>query len=231
VISSTTGADGIRVMDTGDDGIQVGVPPDAPNYGVYIPSPGVTTYGLWPNTANASGEWALFTLDKIEAGNVVANAFSLVARVTGPDSLEVGDVVAVTGAGEALPGGHNPLPMVRRANEVTYNGVIGVVERRMIWAPAPSKEEYSLQGADGPAQSGEYVSLIIYGVAEVKIAAGSGIIAGQRLTASDIEGRVRALQTRQVDGMTVTEGTPVIGIALAAPSPDRETIPVFVTLR
>ena len=231
VISSTTGADGIRVMDTGDDGIQVGVPPDAPNYGVYIPSPGVTTYGLWPNTANASGEWALFTLDKIEAGNVVANAFSLVARVTGPDSLEVGDVVAVTGAGEALPGGHNPLPMVRRANEVTYNGVIGVVERRMIWAPAPSKEEYSLQGADGPAQSGEYVSLIIYGVAEVKIAAGSGIIAGQRLTASDIEGRVRALQTRQVDGMTVTEGAPVIGIALAAPSPDRETIPVFVTLR
>ncbi len=231
VISSTTGADGIRVMDTGDDGIQVGVPPDVPNYGVYIPSPGVTTYGLWPNTANASGEWALFTLDKIEAGNVVANAFSLVARVTGPDSLEVGDVVAVTGAGEALPGGHNALPMVRRADEATYNGVIGVVEKRMVWAPAPGKEEYSLQGADGPAQSGEYVSLIIYGVAEVKIAAGSGIIAGQRLTASDIEGRVRALQTRQVDGMTVTEGAPVIGIALAAPSPDRETIPVFVTLR
>ncbi len=231
VISNTTGSDGIRVLDTGDDGIQIGSDPDVPNYGVYIPSPGVATYGLWPNTANATGEWALYTVDKIKAGNVVANAFSLVARVTGVDPLEIGDVVAVTGAGEALPGGHYPLPMVRRADETTYSGVIGVVERRMVWAPAPGKEEHSLQGVDGPAQPGEYVSLIVYGVAEVKVAAGSDIVAGQRLTASGLEGRARALQTRQVDGMTVTEGAPVIGIALAPPSPDRETIPVFVTLR
>ena len=231
VISNTTGADGIRVYGTADDAIQLGSDPDHSNYGVYIPSPGMNTYGLWPNTANASGEWALFTVDKIEAGNVVAHAFSLVARVSGPDALEAGDVVAVTGAGDALPGGHVDLPVVRRADQGTFNGVIGVVERRMLWAPAPGKEEHSLQGADGPAQPGEFVSLIIYGVAEVKVAPGSGIAAGQHLTASDLEGRVRALQTRQVDGMTVTEGAPVIGIALAAPSPGQDTIPVFVTLR
>ena len=231
VISNTTGSDGIRVLDTGDDGIQIGSDPDVPNYGVYIPSPGVSTYGLWPNTAQAAGEWALFTVDKIEAGNVVANAFSLVARVTGTEPLETGDVVAVTGAGEALPGGHNSLPMVRRADQGTHDGVIGVVEKRMVWALAPGKEEHSLQGADGPAQPGEYVSLIIYGVAEVKVAPDSDIAAGQRLTASNLGGRARALQTRQVDGMTVTEGATVIGIALAAPSPGRDAIPVFVTLR
>lgn len=230
VISNTTGADGIRIYDTADDAIQIGSAPDNSNYGVYIPSPGVNTYGLWSNTANASGEWALYTLDKIEAGNVLANAFSLLARVTDAP-LEIGDVVAVTGAGDALPGGHNALPLVRRADAATYNGVIGVVERRMIWAPAPGKEEYSIQGADGPAQPGEYVSLVIYGVAEVKVAPGSNIAAGQRLTASDLEGQARALQTRQVDGMTVTEGAPVIGIALAAPSPGKATIPVLVTLR
>ena len=231
VISSTTGADGIRVLDTGDDGIQIGSDPETPNYGVYIPSPGVATYGLWPNTSDAAGEWALFTVDKIEAGNVVAQAFSLVAQVTGADGLERGDVVAVTGAGTALPGGHVPLPVVRRADEATYNGVIGVVEKRMVWAAAPGKEEHSLQGADGPAQPGEYVSLIIYGVAEVKIASATDISAGQRLTASDLAGRARSLQTRQLDGMTVTESAPVIGIALADPSPNQETIPVFVTLR
>lgn len=231
VISNTTGADGIRVYDTKDDAIQLGSDPDNSNYGVYIPNPGVETYGLWPNTKNAGGNFALYTIDNIEAGNVVANAFSLVARVTGVDVLEVGDVVAVTGAGDTLPGGHVSLPMVRRADQETYNGVIGVVAGRMIWAPAPGKEEHSLQPADGPAQSGEYVSLVVYGVAEVKVAPDSGITAGQRLTASDLEGRARALQTRQVDGMTVTEGAPVIGIALAAPSPGRETIPVFVTLR
>jgi hypothetical protein len=101
----------------------------------------------------------------------------------------------------------------------------------MIWAPTPGKDEHSMQGADGPAQPGEYVSLIVYGVAEVKIAANSDIAAGQRLTASDLAGRARALQTREVDGMTVTEGAPVIGIALAATTPGRDTIPVFVTLR
>ena len=231
VISNTTGANGVFIRDTADDAIQIGSNPDYANYGVYIPSPGVPTYGLWPNTSDANGEWALYTVDKIEAGNVVANAFSLVARVSGAVSLEIGDVVAVTGVGEALPGGHNALPMVQLASQPTYSEVIGVVDRRMVWAPAPGKEEYSLQGADGPAQPGEYVSLIIYGIAEVKIAPDSGIAVGQRLTASNMVGRARALQTRQLDGMTVTEGAPVIGIALDAPAADRDTIPVFVTLR
>ena len=126
VISDTVGSDGIRVLDTGDDAIQLGSDPANSNYGVYIPSPGVNTYGLWPNTANASGEWALYTLDNIEAGNVVANAFSLVARVSGTTPLEAGDVVAVTGAGEALPGGHNALPLVQQADQATHLSLIHI---------------------------------------------------------------------------------------------------------
>ena len=126
VISNTTGANGVFIRDTADDAIQIGSAPDYANYGVYIPSPGVSTYGLWPNTANASGEWALYTVDNIEAGNVVANAFSLVARVSGTAALEAGDMVAVTGAGEALPGGHNAVPMVRRADQATYLSLIHI---------------------------------------------------------------------------------------------------------
>ena len=72
VIENTTGSDGIRILDTGDDSIQIGSPPDVGNYGVYIPSPGVSTYGLWSNTANASGEWALYSVDNIQAGNAVS---------------------------------------------------------------------------------------------------------------------------------------------------------------
>ena len=59
VISNTPGNNGILVLDTGDDSIQIGNPPDVANYGVYIPTPGVSTYGLWSNTANAAGQWAL----------------------------------------------------------------------------------------------------------------------------------------------------------------------------
>jgi hypothetical protein len=104
----------------------------------------------------------------------------------------------------------------------------------MVWAVAPGKEaegEKSLQSAAGPAQPGDYVSLIVLGVAQVKVDATTTIKAGERLTASRLAGRARALETRDVEGMVVTEGAPTIGIALAAPAAGQETIPVFVILR
>ena len=234
VISNTTGSDGIRVYDTGDDGIQMGSAPDYPNYGMYIPSPGVSTYGLWPNTANASGEWALYTVDNIEAGNVLANAYSLLAQVTGPDSLAPGDVVAVTGMAANAIGGTDRLPLVRLADETQYTGLIGVVSQRMVWALAPGKEAegaMSMQSADGPAKPGDYVSLVVMGVTDVKVDPGAAIVAGERLTVASLPGHTRALQTRVLDGMTLSEGAPVIGVALEALAEGRDTIAVFVNLR
>jgi hypothetical protein len=234
VISNTTGADGIRIMDTGDDGIQIGSDPDYPNYGVYIPSPGVSTYGLWPNTADAAGQWALFTVDNIEAGNVFASAFSIVAKVSGSDPVSTGDLVAVEGVSEPVPGGTNPLPLVRMADSESYNGVIGVVTSRMVWDLAPGKEtegEMSMHSADGLAQPGDYVSLMVYGVADLKIDPQAQITAGDRLTASSLAGAARPLREQEVNGMMITEGAPVIGIALSAPAEGQTTIPVFVTLR
>jgi hypothetical protein len=234
VITNTTGSDGIRIFDTTDDAIQIGSATNFANYGVYIPSPGVSSLALWPNTAQAQGEWALYTTDKIVAGNVSGSSFSMVAQVTGSDALTAGDVVAVTGVADALPGSVAPLPVVRLADASKFTGVIGVVESRMVWEVAPGKEEegeMSLHSATGPAKSGDYVSLIIYGVAQVKVDASAGIVAGERVTASSLSGQVRALQTRTVEGMVVTEGAQSIGIALAAPTEGQTTIPVFVTLR
>jgi hypothetical protein len=233
VISNTTGSDGVRIYDTGDDAIQIGSDPDYANYGVYIPSPGVSTYGLWPNTADPAGQWALFTVDNIEAGNVFANAYSLVAKVSGPTPLAVGDVVAVTGVTDPIPGGTVPLTQVRAADGAAFTGVVGVVASRMAWEAAPGKEaegEMSMHSASGPAMPGDYVALVIYGITEVRVAPGASIAAGDRLTVADA-GQVRALQTRTVEGMVVTEGAQVVGIALAAPVEGQESIPVFVTLR
>lgn len=234
VISNTTGSDGVRIYDTADDAIQIGSDPNYSNYGVYIPSPGVANYGLWPNTADASGEWALFTVDNIEAGNVVANSYSVVAQVTGPNPLTAGDVVAVTGVTDPIPGGTVPLPLVRTANEVAFTGAIGVVASRMVWGIAPGKEaedEMSMHSVAGPAHPGDYVSLVVYGITEVKVEPGASITAGDRLTIAAAFGQVRALQTRTVEGMVVTEGAQVVGIALAAPTEGQATVPVFVTLR
>jgi len=234
VIENTTGSDGIRVLDTGDDAIQIGSNPDIPNYGVYIPSPGVSTYGLWPNTSNALGEWGLYTVDNIQAGNVFASAYTVIAKVTGSDALTKGDVVAATGVAEPIPGSQSSLSLVRLADDVQFTGIVGVVERRMVWAVAPGKEDegaMSMQGAEGPAYPGDYVALTIAGVAQVKVDASSPIVAGQRLTAAGRAGHTRALKTRNVEGMTVSEGAPVIGVALSAPTAGNSTIPVHVTLR
>ena len=49
---------------------------------------------------------------------------------------------------------------------------------------------------------------------QVKVAAGeSAITAGTRLTAAT-DGQVRPLQIRTIEGMLVTEGAPVLGVAL-----------------
>jgi len=234
VISNTTGSDGIRILDTGDDSIQIGSPPDVANYGVYIPSPGVSTYGLWSNTSNASGEWALFSVDDINVGTVFASVYSLVSQVTGSSPLSPGDLVAAGGVTDPIPGGSSPIPLVLLADSEINTGVIGVVQSRMVWEVAPGKEDegaMSLQSADGPAQPGEYVSLIVYGVAEMRIAPNTPIAVGERLTASSLAGVGRPLQKQEINGMLVTEGAPVIGIALAAPVESQDTIPVFVTLR
>ncbi|MCC6190694.1 MAG: DUF2190 family protein [Anaerolineales bacterium] len=234
VISNTTGSDGIRIYDTGDDSIQIGVPPDVANYGVYIPSPGVSTYGLWSNTANASGEWALYSVDNVQAGNVLASGFSLLAQVTGPAALELGDVVAVAAAGKPMPGGTDSLPLVRLADSAEHTGLIGVVSQRMVWALAPGKEDegaMAMQGAEGPAEPGDYVMLVVAGVAQVKVAPGAPITAGERLTADGLPGHTRALQTRIIEGMRVTEGAPVIGVALETPAEGQATIAVYVNLR
>jgi hypothetical protein len=234
VISNTTGNDGIRVLDTGDDAIQIGSSPDVANYGVYIPSPGVSTYGIWSNTANADGEWAFYSVDKIQAGNVSANAYSLVAKVTGPTALEVGDVAAVAGMADALPGAQNAIPMVRLADDEQFTGVIGVVTGRMVYDVAPGKGDegaMSLQSAEGPANPGDYVALVIYGIAQVKLQAGTAVQVGERLTTSAVAGQARTLETRQLEGMVVTEGAQTIGIALETATAGQELIPVFITLR
>ncbi len=231
-ILNTTTTDGLRINDTSDDGIQIGTGTDYPNYGVYIPSPGVSTYALWPNTANASGNYALYTVDNIEAGVVTLSAQTVVAKVAGTDALAAGDVVAAAGVTDPIPGATNRLALVQLAGR-DATGVIGVVAGRMEWRLAEGKEaegEMVLMPAEGAARDGDYVSLVVLGVADVRVARGASIGKGTRLTAADAGGAVRALRTESLNGMAVSEGAPVIGVALDD-SRGRDTVPVFVNLR
>ncbi|MCA9958434.1 MAG: hypothetical protein KC443_05345 [Anaerolineales bacterium] len=228
--------DSIRVGASNDDGIQVSDGIDYPNYGVYVPSPGVPETALLVQTAEVNGEWALSTQDKIQAANVTFQSLTLLAQVDGADALSAGDVVAVSGIATPLPDSHEQMPLVRLADASTWTGVVGVVETRMLYQVAPGKEvegEMIWHSADGPAQPGDYVSLTIYGVAQVKVGetAVSSITSGQRLTAAETPGYARALRTETINGMVISEGAPVIGIALDSPDPATGLVPILVTLR
>lgn len=216
----TTSGDAIRVTKGGDDGIQIGDGTNFPNYGVYVPGPGTTYTALYVQTAQASREWALHTDDKIRAANVTLQSVTLIAVVAeGTAELMAGDVVTAIGLAEAPLDGSTPLASVTLAGG-GLDGVVGVVESRMELVPEPGKADeqpapLALHSASGPAKAGDYVAITIAGVALVKADAATGpIAAGQRLTQAATPGHARALQSRNLEGMSVAEGAPVIGVAL-----------------
>jgi hypothetical protein len=217
-IENLAGSDGIRVNDTADDGIQMGSDPNYPNYGFYIPSPGVPVYGLWPNTAEAAGEWALFTVDKIEAGNVAAAAFTTVARAGEGEELSPGEVVTADGVGAPIPGSVDDLAALGEARQATP--VVGVVASRMVFAQAPGKQERALRSAPGPARSGDYVAVVTHGVAEVAVADAGAASGGDLLGVAAGEATAASRAS-----------TPVVGIALDQPDPETGMQPVFVDPR
>ncbi len=205
--------DGVRITDADGDGIQIGDGTNFPAAGLRISSPGVPGDALLPNTSDASGQWALWTVDNIQAGNVFMSAQTLVAVVGGARALAPGDVVAAGGLADGIPGATNRLVQVRLADGTASN-VVGVISSRM--ALTDNEGDQVMRSVAGTAQTGDYVAITVLGAAVVKVQDGDALEPGQRVTAG-ADGAVRALQTRTVDGMVVSEGAPVLGVALEAP--------------
>lgn len=241
--------DGVYIASTGDDAINI---QNAGFWGMYIGSSQYSgiwiedagSYGVYANT-NITNGYGIYTPDRIYGSNVTASSLSLVAQVTGTETLQRGDVVSAAGVATLNEDGNQLLPQVVRADATGGAGVLGVVESRLTLARAQSGEDEAARAAivgdgpagwhllpeEGPARAGDYVSLIIYGVTYVRLEAGAPLEPGMRLTPADTAGTVRPLRTETIQGMTVTEGTPVIGVLLDAPDAGSGLAPVFVTVR
>jgi hypothetical protein len=208
----------------------------ADQFGVYVDEAPVA--GVYADTNDVLGEWGVFTPDKIYGSNITISSVTIIAQVAGEQALNPGDVVAASGVAAPLPGSTVSLALVRLADAASPHGIVGVVEGHMALTPQPGHEEgtgrdpvLEVRRAAGAAQPGDYVALTVLGVALVKVEAGAAIEPGQRLVASTAPGRARALRTVDVDGVRLAEDAPSIGVALAAPAPGEDAIPVFVTLR
>lgn len=216
VVVESASSDGIYLVSTGDDGMYVD---SAGGYGVFVDS--AVNDALWGDTASVLHEWGLYTPDKISSLNVTTQSFVLVARAAGPEPLQAGDLVAAAGIGEALPGSSAPLALVSLA-DAAHPGVVGVVQGRMTYSaqdePGDGEENPAeLHSADGPVQPGDYVAIIINGVARARVMdPGGEMQPGTRLAVADLPGAARPLRSTTVDGLLVSEGAPVLGVALSA---------------
>jgi hypothetical protein len=186
---------------------------------------------VYANTS--SGTYSGYFADPIYVnGGCVGCALVYIARNDGAKPLEVGDVVGATGVEDPLVGSASPVLCVRLAGDGL--GVAGVVLGRAE-VSSETKDGQALESASqaaGPAAPGDYLFLVVQGIAQVKVDASAGPIAsGARLAAADRSGHARALRSRILDGMEVVEGAPLVGIALEPLESGTGLIPVLVTLR
>jgi hypothetical protein len=231
---TTNSMDGLMVdnsaLSTNGDGIHssANVSLGSSYAAVYAYNAG-TSPGIY---ARSTGTYAGYFSGDIYSTGCVGCAIIYVAQNTGSDPLETGDVTAAAGLGEALSGTETPVIQVQRA--ASGESVVGVVLGKAVIAQSSQDglEIASAEKADGPAAPGDYVFIVVQGLAYVKAdATNAAIVTGQRLTASSQAGLARALETRTLEGMTVAEAAPAIGIALAPLDTGTGLIPVMVTLR
>jgi len=184
--------------------------------------------------ADSAGTYSGYFLDNIYVdGNCVGCTTAFLAVNDGDRVLEIGDLVAAKGLLDPVAGSGQPTLAVGLAGGNNL-GVIGVVQGRVALTSSEKDgvESQSMELAEGAVSPGEYLLVVVQGFARIKIDASAGsILPGQRLTGGRQAGTARALETRLIDGMVVSEGAPVIGIALAPPEPGSDLVPVFVNLQ
>jgi hypothetical protein len=232
--------DGVRIISASgagqeSDGLQVesatgaGVRVDAANTGLYVASAsniGVTVgsaltgvYVLGPVT-----DWAgYFTGDVNITGACTGCLVAIFGINNGDSPLQPGDVVALQGTRTGESVGQPLLMEVGSAQAGAP--VVGVVYGRGELTNIEGldgQQAAQLAPREGAAQPGDYVHIVIYGPMQVKASAlGSAIEMGDKLSVNN-SGAARSLQTRVLDGMTIAESAPTIGIALESLAIDKD---------
>lgn len=211
------GGNGLYVVEAGNHGVDIG---NAVNDGIHVTSAG-NLAGYFNGNVSITGTCSNCTQ-------------AIFARNASATSLEPGDVVAVRGIAHTAM--QNAPVVVEVDQAAGRDAVIGVVRG---WAEVVEDGD-KLEGGvaqrlvprEKPAQPGEYVSIIIDGLAQAKASALSGVIQeGTRLTAATEPGHVRAVKTVDIQGVEVAENTPILGIALEGLEAGQNLIWVLVNPR
>lgn len=234
----TTGGHGVQITSAAFDGVHVA---SASNYGIYIDDvdyDGLHVVeadgdGVDVNTTDVYGEWGIYTPDKVYGSNVTTDNMSIYGYNAGRSTLEPGDVVSISRASSGYLQGANGKPVVKvtMADSRNSEAVIGVVEYKVkIGSQSDKRSDGSVITSERFAYDGEYaspgdfISIIVFGIADVKVQSSGTVKAGQKLTVSEHGGEARTL--------TETDSwlSGVLGRALES-SDGRSTIKAFINCK
>ncbi|MBC8489701.1 MAG: hypothetical protein H8D45_27085 [Bacteroidetes bacterium] len=186
---------GIEVLNAHDEGLFVY---ESDDDGVYSSTEGIFSYGFYTPDRTYS------------AGGYFPAKSGTFAKNDGHATLESGDLVCILGGYEENVLGEAGVHVVNvtKANEKNSHSIFGVVESR-VYIREKTKEmedgetlvRKSFRFKDGNVIPGDYLSVIIVGIADVKVDRKENIEAGQKLTVSEIDGKAR--QIKNTDSWTV----------------------------
>jgi hypothetical protein len=226
--------DGVYINSAGDDGVQV---QDANWYGFWANGVGHAAFD--GSTNNTSDEWGLYTPDKVHALNVTSKSSSTYAKNTGTESLEPGNIICIAGGvqKEVLSEEGIPAINVTKANQSNAKAVFGIVEYKVVigeYAKQIGEDGKTVQirhfeHADGNIASGEYLSVIVFGQAEVNVDSKGPLKAGDALVAGN-NGAARKVKTTEINGIEIAENTGILGKALESSSGKGKVL-VFVNCK
>lgn len=212
------------------------------NYGLWGQS--TTWYGATGRTSRSDNNYGFYTPDNMFVGGNLntTGAVMQVMQNGGSEPLSPGDVVLFNGINQAVTAVDGPVVQVSKAGTANSTAVAGVVFSRFnIDAVNPELQspDDAANGAlaemevtpAGSAAPGEYVLVVVQGVAQVKINAAVNIQPGDLLSTGTQAGLADKAEMMTMNGVeTAVPGT-VFGKALEPVDGFKEMIYVYVTLQ
>ena len=197
----------------------------ASNYGVWGQSE--DHRGVTGRTGRSDHNYGIYTPDNLFAGNTTVMGSAMqVMQNNGPASLSPGDVVVFSGVTQIATLDNAPVAQVSAASTANSTAVAGVVASRFnIEAVDPDLENTDFATREnmeitpaGSAEPGEYVLVVVQGLAQVKVnqVGSNTIVPGDLLATSATAGTADHATTFSINGVETTVPGTVFAKALEA---------------
>ncbi|MBN3036612.1 MAG: hypothetical protein JW861_13580 [Bacteroidales bacterium] len=194
---SNSGSDGLTISSSGWHGISIYV---SGHSGVYVTNSGDDGVYVY----QSGSDWGFYAYnDKTysQGGYYPAKSGSF-AKNTGQEVLEPGDMVCVSGGLEENALGEESVPVINVsiARSHCSEALFGVVESR-VYVHEENIEldkgnfavHKSFRFGEGAINQGDYLTVVVFGIADVKVDVAGNIKSGQKLTVSETDGIARSI--------------------------------------